>query len=115
MKANELKFSDIDRLIVDNVEQGEFWVHRDLYRDPAVFELEMRYIFERNWVFVGLDSQAPNPNDTPTRGTNTPTAWCCRCGGAQSAHPCAHTSSRTPQDVPTCHAPPRSADAQSTS
>ena len=63
MKANELKFSDIDRLIVDNVEQGEFWVHRDLYRDPAVFELEMKYIFERNWVFVGLDSQAPNPND----------------------------------------------------
>mgnify|MGYP000062265696 FL=1 len=63
MKANELKFSDIDRLIVDNVEQNEFWVHRDLYRDPAVFELEMKYIFERNWVFVGLESQAPNPND----------------------------------------------------
>lgn len=63
MKANELRFSDIDRLIVDNVEQKEFWVHRDIYRDPAVFELEMRYIFERNWVFVGLDSQAPNPND----------------------------------------------------
>ena len=58
MKAEELKFSDIDRLIVDNIDQGEFWVHRDLYRDPAVFELEMKYIFERNWVFVGLESQA---------------------------------------------------------
>ena len=23
----------------------------------------MKYIFERNWVFVGLESQAPNPND----------------------------------------------------
>jgi benzoate/toluate 1,2-dioxygenase subunit alpha len=63
MKANELKFSDIDRLIVDDVDQSEFWVHRDVFRDPAVFELEMKYIFERNWVFVGLDSQAPEPND----------------------------------------------------
>lgn len=63
MKMNEIKLGDIGQLIIDNVEQGEFSVHRDLYRDPVIFEMEMKYIFERNWVFVGLDSQAPNPND----------------------------------------------------
>ena len=63
MKPNELTAPDIDRLVVDLADQGDFRVHRDVFRDPAVFELEMKYIFERNWVFVGLDSQAPNPND----------------------------------------------------
>ncbi|MEA3220523.1 aromatic ring-hydroxylating dioxygenase subunit alpha [Immundisolibacter sp.] len=63
MKPNDLAAPDIDRLVVDLADQGEFRVHRDVFRDPAVFELEMKYIFERNWVFVGLDSQAPNPND----------------------------------------------------
>ncbi|MEL0083532.1 MAG: hypothetical protein VW985_10925, partial [Gammaproteobacteria bacterium] len=56
MKPNELTYSDIDRLILDNVDEGEFLVHRDVFRDEQVFELEMKYIFERNWVFVGLES-----------------------------------------------------------
>ncbi len=63
MKPNELKYGDIDRLIIDNVDDGEFMVHRDIFTDEQIFELEMKYIFERNWVFVGLESQCPNPND----------------------------------------------------
>jgi phenylpropionate dioxygenase-like ring-hydroxylating dioxygenase large terminal subunit len=54
---------DLDRLIDDRVDQGWFSVHRDAFRDPAVFELEMRHIFEATWNFVGLESQLPNAND----------------------------------------------------
>jgi benzoate/toluate 1,2-dioxygenase alpha subunit len=54
---------DIARLVVDRTGDGQFTVDRDVFRDPKIFELEMRHIFERSWVFLGLASQAPKPND----------------------------------------------------
>lgn len=33
----------------DRPDEGVFRVHRDVYSDPEIFELEMRYIFERTW------------------------------------------------------------------
>lgn len=50
-------------IVDDRVDQGVFSVHRDAFRDEALFELEMRHVFESTWVFVGLESQAPRPND----------------------------------------------------
>lgn len=41
----------------------EFLVHRDIYRDPEVFEWEMKYIFEGTWNLIGLESQIPKPFD----------------------------------------------------
>jgi phenylpropionate dioxygenase-like ring-hydroxylating dioxygenase large terminal subunit len=38
-------------------------VHRDVYVDPEIFDLEMKHLFANTWVFVGHDSQAPNPGD----------------------------------------------------
>lgn len=38
-------------------------VHRSVYTDPAIFEMEMREIFGRAWVFVGHESQVPARND----------------------------------------------------
>ncbi len=55
--------TDVDRLVDDRPADGWFSVHRDAFRDPAVFELEMRHIFEATWNFVGLDSQVPDNND----------------------------------------------------
>lgn len=42
---------------------GDFLVGRDIYRDPEVFDWEMRHIFEGTWNFVGLEPQAPKPFD----------------------------------------------------
>src|SRR3977135_2467405 len=38
-------------------------VHRDVYTDPDVFELEMERIFGQAWLFVGHSSQVPQPGD----------------------------------------------------
>ncbi|WKX13305.1 aromatic ring-hydroxylating dioxygenase subunit alpha [Streptomyces sp. NL15-2K] len=38
-------------------------VHRRVYADPDVFELEMDRIFGRTWIYVGHDSQVPQPGD----------------------------------------------------
>jgi benzoate/toluate 1,2-dioxygenase subunit alpha len=38
-------------------------VHRDLYIDPGLFELEQEHFFANTWNYVGHDSQLPNPGD----------------------------------------------------
>jgi phenylpropionate dioxygenase-like ring-hydroxylating dioxygenase large terminal subunit len=38
-------------------------VHRQIYTDPAIFEVEMRHIFGAAWVYVGHESQVKNPGD----------------------------------------------------
>ena len=53
----------IDELFVDNVDTGEFKLHRSVFTDQALFELEMKYIFEGNWVFLAHENQIPNNND----------------------------------------------------
>lgn len=38
-------------------------VHRDLYLEPQLFELEMRHLWRNTWIYVGHDSQVPKPGD----------------------------------------------------
>jgi phenylpropionate dioxygenase-like ring-hydroxylating dioxygenase large terminal subunit len=39
------------------------YVHRDLYASPDLFGAEMRYLFGSTWVYVGHESEIPQPND----------------------------------------------------
>jgi benzoate/toluate 1,2-dioxygenase alpha subunit len=38
-------------------------VHRDVYCDQELFELEMQRLWERAWIYVGHESQVPKPGD----------------------------------------------------
>ena len=38
-------------------------VHRDVYVDQEVFDLEMEHLFANTWIYVGHDSQVPNAGD----------------------------------------------------
>lgn len=50
-------------LVDDRPDEGIFRVNRAMFRDPALFAREMKHVFEGGWVFVGLATQAENPND----------------------------------------------------
>jgi benzoate/toluate 1,2-dioxygenase alpha subunit len=54
---------EIRRMVVDDTGNGVFTVDRDVFRDPEIFEMEMKYIFGRTWIFLGTASQAAQPND----------------------------------------------------
>ncbi|MEM9288813.1 MAG: Rieske 2Fe-2S domain-containing protein [Pseudomonadota bacterium] len=42
---------------------GETRVHRRVYTDPDIFDLEMARIWGTAWIFVGHDSMVPGPGD----------------------------------------------------
>src|SRR5256885_13822396 len=38
-------------------------VHRDVYTDPEIFQLEMERLWSRTWIYVGHTSQVREPGD----------------------------------------------------
>lgn len=57
---------DVASYVDDRPEDGVFRVHRDVFADPELFALEQKYIFERSWNFLALESQLARPNDFAT-------------------------------------------------
>ncbi|MCB1733385.1 MAG: hypothetical protein KDI21_23130, partial [Halieaceae bacterium] len=45
-------------------------LHRSIYTDPDIFELEMQRIWGKAWIFIGHESQVPNPGDFYTTNIN---------------------------------------------
>lgn len=65
LKPESSRFAvDIENMVLDR--PHTFRVRTDAYTDPQVFELEMKRIFERTWVFVAHDSEIPNVGDFKT-------------------------------------------------
>ncbi|MCW2241463.1 benzoate 1,2-dioxygenase large subunit [Azospirillum canadense] len=60
--ATDLK-ERLDGAVVEDKEQGLYRCRRDIFTDPALFELEMKHIFEGNWIYLAHESQIPNKND----------------------------------------------------
>jgi benzoate/toluate 1,2-dioxygenase alpha subunit len=54
---------ELGGLIDERPEEGVFRVHRRMFTDEEIFQLEMQHIFEGSWVFIAHESQIPNPND----------------------------------------------------
>ena len=50
-------------MVEEDPERGIFRARRDMFTDPDLFDLEMRYIFEGNWIYLAHETQLPNNND----------------------------------------------------
>ncbi|MBV9922437.1 MAG: Rieske 2Fe-2S domain-containing protein, partial [Pseudonocardia sp.] len=53
----------IDGAVLVDPEHGLYRGRREAFTDPELFELEMKYIFEGNWIYLAHESQLPNNND----------------------------------------------------
>jgi len=42
--------------IVDDKEAGVFRANRRIFTDEEIFELEMKYVFEGNWIYLAHES-----------------------------------------------------------
>src|SRR5262249_28067038 len=62
----DMDLKDISLYVDDRPAEGVFRVHRDVYSDPELFELEQKFIFERTWNSLALESQIVRPNDFVT-------------------------------------------------
>ena len=61
---------DLDRVaavladaMIDDRDAGVYRANRRIFTDEEIFELEMKHIFEGNWVYLAHESQIPNPGD----------------------------------------------------
>jgi benzoate/toluate 1,2-dioxygenase alpha subunit len=55
--------SIIEDALVEDPENGVHRIRRSVFTDAELFELEMKYIFEGNWVYLAHESQIPNVGD----------------------------------------------------
>ncbi|WP_404994863.1 Rieske 2Fe-2S domain-containing protein [Cupriavidus pauculus] len=67
MSATTDKACQLDDLlsnaVQDDQENGVFRCRRDIFTNADLFELEMKHIFESNWVYLAHESQVPEIND----------------------------------------------------
>ncbi|NMR32006.1 benzoate 1,2-dioxygenase large subunit, partial [Arthrobacter sp. SF27] len=53
----------LDDAVVEDHENGIHRTKRKIFTDEEIFELEMKHIFEGNWVYLAHESQIPNVGD----------------------------------------------------
>ncbi|MCA3811494.1 MAG: Rieske 2Fe-2S domain-containing protein, partial [Burkholderia sp.] len=67
MSATIDQANDLDHLLAtavqDDKEAGVFRCRRDIFTNEELYELEMKHIFESNWVYLAHESQIPANND----------------------------------------------------
>lgn len=50
-------------LLEEDPARGVYRCRREMFTDPRLFDLEMKHIFEGNWVYLAHESQIPEKND----------------------------------------------------
>jgi benzoate/toluate 1,2-dioxygenase subunit alpha len=60
---NTPQLKKLDDFLIENKESGDYRLHRSAFTDEALFDLEMKHIFEGNWIYLAHESQIPNIND----------------------------------------------------
>ena len=54
---------NVKDLIIDDSEKGLFRVHRSTMNSPEIYQQELERIYEKCWLYVGHETEIPNPGD----------------------------------------------------
>jgi len=57
----------LEHVVADDRDAGLFRVHRSVFTDPRILELEQRRVFEQCWIYAGHASEVPRPGDFQSR------------------------------------------------
>jgi benzoate/toluate 1,2-dioxygenase subunit alpha len=60
---NSANLAKLESMLLDDPKQHLYRLDRSAFTDEQLFELELKYIFEGNWVYLAHESQIPNVND----------------------------------------------------
>ena len=55
--------SVLSHAVIEDESAGVYRANRRIFTDEDIFELEMKHIFEGNWVYLAHETQVPNPGD----------------------------------------------------
>lgn len=53
----------LNQMLVEDKNQHIYKLHRSAFTDEELFDLEVKHLFEGNWIYLAHESQVPNPND----------------------------------------------------
>ena len=53
----------LEASVEEDPKTGHFRCRRDIFTDPELFDLEMKHIWEGNWIYLAHESQIPKNND----------------------------------------------------
>ncbi|WP_339834748.1 hypothetical protein [uncultured Parvibaculum sp.] len=63
----------LDSWLFEDMSTGRFMLDRAIFTDPELFDLEMKHIFERNWVFLARRKlSCPTDRAAPRRASDRP-------------------------------------------
>lgn len=54
-------------MIVEDWDQLTFRVNREAYRSPELFARERGWVWMHTWLYLGHETEIPNPNDFKVR------------------------------------------------
>jgi len=60
---NRTNLSKLEAMLQDDPSKHLYRLDRSAFTDEQLFELELKYIFEGNWVYLAHESQIPKVND----------------------------------------------------
>ncbi|MDZ4264735.1 MAG: benzoate 1,2-dioxygenase large subunit, partial [Mycobacterium sp.] len=65
MTASIERTSHLAAVLADAVvdDAGIYRANRRIFTDEEIFELEIKHIFEGNWIYLAHEGQVPNPGD----------------------------------------------------
>src|SRR3954470_6136733 len=66
--------SRLPSFMEDNPQTGRFRVARDIFTDPELFELEMKHIWEGNWIYLAHESPAEKKSNDSKGLHSSPSA-----------------------------------------
>ena len=68
----------LDSYMVEDEAAGIFRVHRNMFTEPHLFDIEMQHIFEGGWIYLAHEDQVIENNDFLTTNMGRQPVILCR-------------------------------------